>query len=133
MKLTPQNVEETFIACLFKEGEDTSNAVKVHGVMMNVGFHPQRLEENRFKITELLLQCHENFMESSEAKGYSFLAFCEDKNGEQWTGLHAVCDNLICLGLAIEKVVFLLPREVWQMLPGGMPYIQIKNVLTNEA
>jgi hypothetical protein len=133
MKLTAQNVEQLFLACLFKEGEDTSKAVTVHSVMMKVGFHPERLEENHFAITELLLQCHENFMETSEAQGYSFLAFCEDKNGEQWTGMHSVCDNLICLGLAIEKVVFLLPREFWHALPGGMPYIQIKNVLSNEA
>jgi len=133
MKLTPQNVENLFIACLFKEGEDTSKALTVNGVMMKVGFNPERIEQNRFAITELLLQCNENFMESSEAKGYSFLAFCEDKNGEQWTGLHSVCDNLICLGLAINKVIFLLPREVWTALPGGMPYLQIKDILTNEA
>lgn len=129
MKLTAQNVENVLLACLFNEGEDTINAIIVHGVMMKVGFHPERLEENRLAITELLFQCHENFMESSEAKGYSFLSFCEDKNGEQWTGEHSMCDNLICLGLAIERVVFLLPREVWAVLPGGMPYIQIKNIL----
>ena len=101
--------------------------------MRNVGFRPERLELNRFAIIELLLQCNENFMETSKAKGYSFLAFCEDKNGEQWTGMHSVCDNLICLGLAIDKIVFLFPREIWSALPGGMPYLQIKNVLTNEA
>jgi hypothetical protein len=133
MKLTAKNVEDLFIDCLFKDGEDISKAVTVHGVMMKVGFHPERLEKNRFAITELLLQCHGDFMESGEAKGMSFLNFCQDKNDELWTGVHAVCDNLICLGLAIEKVVFLLPREVWGVLPGGMPYLQIKNVLTNEA
>jgi hypothetical protein len=130
MKLTSENVEKTFIACLFDSDSDTSNAKLVHGVMMKVGFHPERLEKHRFEITELLLQCHNDFMESSEAKGMSFLNFCQDKNGELWTGVHQACDQLICLGMAIDKVVFLLPREVWSALPGGMPYLQIKNVLT---
>ena len=117
------------MACLFKNGEDTKNAVKVHGVMMEVGFHPERLEENRFTIIELLLQCHEDFMESGEAKGTTFLNFLVNKDNEQWTDMHFTCDNLICLGLAIGKVQFLLPREVWALLPGAMPYLQIKNRL----
>ena len=129
MKLTNQNVEDVFFKCLFKEGEDTSNAIIVKGVRMNIGFHPERLEESYYTITELLLQCHENFMENSKAKGYTFLAFCEDKNSEQWTSLHEVCDMLITMGIAIGKVEFIMPRDIWETLPGGMPYLQIKNKL----
>jgi len=128
MELTSPNVENLFLDCLFKEGEDTTNAVLAEGVMLKVGFNPERLAKNREEIISLLSQCDEKFMAEGSAKGYSFLGFCEDKNGNLWTGVHAVCDNLICMGLAIDKVVFLLPREVWAVLPGGMPYLAIKNL-----
>ena len=34
--------------------------------------------------------------------------------------------ELLLLGLAIEKIEYLLPREMWSILPGGMPYIKIR-------
>lgn len=127
MKLTGTNVEKLFLECLYQDGEDTSNAKIVEGVMMKVGFKPEALETHKTEIEDLLSQCHPNFMSNSEAQGWSFLNFCQDKDEEQWTGMHAMCDNLICLGLAIDKVKFLLPREFWKALPGSVPYIQILN------
>lgn len=132
MKLTAQNVEDVFLACLYKDGEDTSKAITVEGVMMKVGFNPERLEKNREQIINLLSQCHDDFFEDGPAKGMTFLNFCQDRDNELWTGVHAVCDNLICLGLAIKKVVILLPRAFWGALPGGMPYLAIKR-LSDEA
>jgi hypothetical protein len=35
-------------------------------------------------------------------------------------------DQLFTLGIAIEKVSFQLPREMWNVLPGGMPYLVVK-------
>lgn len=127
MELNAENVEIVFLACLYKDGEDTSSAKIVQGVMMKVGFDPQKLEKCKADIQDLLSQCHPNFMADSKAQGWSFLNFCQDKNDNQWTGFHAACDNLICLGMAIDKVKFLLPREVWSALPGGVPYLQILN------
>lgn len=127
MKLSGTNVEKLFIECLYDDGEDTSNAKMVEGVMMKAGFNPARLEKNKKDIEDLLSQCHPNFMISSKSQGWSFLNFCQDKDNEQWTGIHAMCDNLICLGLAIDKVKFLLPRELWETLPGSVPYLQILN------
>src|ERR1035437_796603 len=127
MKLTPQNVEELFIKCLFLDGEDTSKAKIINGVVIKVGFNPEGIGENKNEIKDLLIQCHPDFMSTSKAQGMSFLYFCIDKDENQWTGMHTVCDNLICLGMAIDKVKFLLPREMWTILPGAMPYIQILN------
>lgn len=126
MKLTPINVENLFTSCLFEDGEDTAKAKIVHGVNLNVGFNPKKLEIHHQEIVSLLEQCHPNFMASGESQGWSFLNFCQDKNDEIWTGVHQICDNLICLGLAIGKVEFVMPRELWQIFPGGMPYLQIK-------
>ena len=47
-------------------------------------------------------------------------------NYVQWTGFHQTMDELVCLGLAIEKLSYLMPREYWKILPGGMPYLVIE-------
>jgi len=53
----------------------------------------------------------------------SFLNMCIDKNGNQWADLHRTMDELVALGIATGKLSFLIPREMWSILPGGMPYL----------
>lgn len=59
--------------------------------------------------------------------GMSFLEACNDRNGTLWTGNHRSMENLFLLGLALGEVVCLLPRTMWYILPGGMPYYMIKD------
>lgn len=125
MELTPKNVEDLFLECLWGDEENTEGAKLIEGVMMKVGFHPEKLEENKEKIVELLDQCHPNFKTSSGSQGWSFLQFTLNKDDEVWTGEHRMCDLLICLGMGIDKVAFNLPRDYWKVLPGGVPYLQI--------
>lgn len=125
MKLTSQAVQDIFEDVLFKEGEDTSNHVKVEGILANFGFHPERLEKHRQEIIELLNELEDSFKEGSGG-GMSFLQACNDKHGNQWTDLHRVMEQLFCLGIGIDKAQYLMPRELWSALPGGMPYIVIK-------
>lgn len=125
-KLTPQRVEEVFFACMFEDGEDTSNNVVAEGVTSTVGFHPDRLESNSGAIVELLGELPDVF-KASGGGGMSFLNACDDKHGNQWTGLHQTMEQLFLLGLASGKVVCLLPREAWDALPGGMPYYVIQD------
>lgn len=51
---------------------------------------------------------------------------CLNKDNIQWTGSHQTMQELLLLGLAIEKIEYLLPKEMWSILPGGMPYIKIR-------
>jgi hypothetical protein len=37
-------------------------------------------------------------------------------------------DELVCLGLAIGKVEFQMTRDMWSILPGGVPYFSVKDV-----
>lgn len=124
MKLTASNVEDTLVNLLFKEGEDTSTAVIVRGVMMHIGFHPERLQEQKENIISMLEQLPETFREKSGG-GWSFLNACQDKDENQWADLHETMDKLVCLGLAIRRVAFVMPREMWAMFPGGMPYFVV--------
>lgn len=119
--LSAERVNEVFLDCLFKEGEDTSKYVKAEGIQMNVSFHPGRLENHRVEIEVMLEELPDEFKKSGGG-GMSFLNACMDKHGEQWTGLHRTMEQLFLLGIAIGKVECLLPKEMWSALPGGVPY-----------
>lgn len=123
-KLNPQRVSAIFMDCLFREGEDTSNHIKAEGVIITVGFHPERLASHKDGIEEMLGELPDEFKQSTGG-GWSFLNACNDKNGNQWTGEHRVMEQLFLLGIAIGKVKIQLPREVWPALPGGLPYLVV--------
>lgn len=122
MELTGTNVDKVFRECLFEDGEDTTNHVKACGVRTNVGFHPGRLEERKPDIVSMLGQLSDDFTKNG---GMSFLNACITKEGEHW-GEHPTVDQLLCLGLAIDKIEYCFPRENWNVLPGGMPYFLVK-------
>ena len=119
--LTSEHVEQVFRNCLFNDGDDMRNHIKAEGIMLNVGFDPNKLsshnEEIGMMLSELPAEFHQN-----RGGGMSFLNACYDKHGRQWTGEHRSMEQLFLLGLAAGKVKCLLPRDMWSALPGGMPY-----------
>lgn len=112
---------EAFMDCLFKEGEDTTNYVKVEGIVNVFGLHPQRLEEKRELVTALLAELPEEFKE-----GWTFLNLCTTKDGEQWTGMHNVCEQLVVMAIGLGLMEYTMPRAMWVILPGGVPYLTVK-------
>lgn len=123
--LTADRVNSTFIDCLFKDGEDTSNYIAAEGITLTVGFHPDRLEKHRHEIHDMLSELPDEF-KTSGGGGYTFLNACLDRHGNQWTGMHQTQEHLVQLGIAIGEVEYCLPREAWMALPGGMPYFMVK-------
>lgn len=139
MLINANRVPEIFLDCLFVDGEVTTfrgasisggavpaDAIPVSGIMGNYMFNPVRVETHRDEITSMLLNLPEPFMKS-KGGGWSFLNACQDRNHEQWTGLHQTMDQLFTLGQAIGRVSNLLPREMWSALPGGMPYYMVND------
>jgi hypothetical protein len=135
--IDPNRVTELLKDCLFTDEETKhsnedgvesyeipANGVPVQGIMNRFIFNKDRLEQHRAEITDMLLQLPDDFMKS-KGGGMSFLQACVDKNGEQWTGLHLVMDQLLTLGQAIGRAKCLFPREMWSIMPGGMPYYVI--------
>ena len=114
-------VREAFTKCLFKEGEDASNYVKVEGIKYTFALHPQRLEEQRELITAMIDELPAEFKE-----GYTFLSINTNKNGELWTGDHMVCEQLIVMAIGLDLMSYYFPREMWVILPGGVPYLIVK-------
>ena len=111
-------VSLAFMKCLFKEGEDTTNNVRVEGLTNIFHLHPQRLEEQRELIKAIIDELPPIFKE-----GYTFLKLCENKDGDQWTGMHKTCQELVVMAVGLGLMSYCLPREVWPVLPGGVPYV----------
>ena len=113
--------QDTFMDCLFKKGEDTSDHVTIEGLTDTFELHPQRLEEKRELVTALLAQLPPEFKE-----GWSFLNLCVTKDGKQWTDLHRVCEQLVVMAIGLGLMKYLFPRHIWTLLPGGVPYLIMK-------
>lgn len=123
--VTVSRVDEIFKDCLFADKqEDASQMVEAPVIHFIVGFHPGRLEQHKAEIADLLDELPDDF-KSSRGGGGSFLNACFDKHGNQWTGDHIHVEQLFALGIAAGRVQSCFPRELWPMLPGGMPYYVI--------
>ncbi|HET6495945.1 MAG TPA: hypothetical protein VFH61_11345 [Thermoleophilia bacterium] len=131
MKLTAQTVSKTVSACLFTPEElvpgsngagyvAPEGAIVVHGITVNLGFHPERLEAQRSVVERLLGELPLGFR-AEKGGGWSFLNACEDKHGNHW-GEHRDVELLFLLGEALGLARPMMPRAMWAMFPGGMPY-----------
>jgi hypothetical protein len=121
--------------CLFTEEElvegvlsEDADAVIANGILFNYAFHPQRLESHREEVEQMLCNLPLAFRPSAVGGGggWTFLNACQDANDVQWTGEHRVMEILFCLGIALGVAEWSLPRDLWEALPGGMPYVAVK-------
>lgn len=125
-RLDAAQVNATFMTCV---ADDTTPADNIIEIDMIVGIG--RLDrtvvaEHVDLIVNMLHELPTEFQASSRGGGggWSFLNACMDRHGNQWTGLHRTMAMLFGLGQAIDPplVTCQLPREMWNLLPGGMPY-----------
>lgn len=121
--LTANRVDEIFMDCLFKDEEPTEVHIVGEGIMVKSGFHPARLESHKEEIGKLLLELPDEF-HSDKGGGMSFLNACMDRHENHW-GEHRSMDQLLTLGTATGLAKILVPREMWGMFPGGMPYFVV--------
>lgn len=129
MKLNAETVNKIFTDCLLKDEEifdgiPILDPVKVEGIINNFDFHPDRLESHRQEIIELLAELPEQFRKDSGG-GWTFLNACNDKYGNQWAELHRDMEQLFVLGIGLKLCDYAMPRELWNILPSGMPYMVI--------
>jgi hypothetical protein len=123
--ISSEKVSEIFGNCLFKDneiidGKPTVEPIYVEGITLNFGLHPERVNQYSEEIGKFISELPEPFK-----NGWSFLNLCQTKDGEQWTGIHKVCEELMVLGIATNKMKYCSPKEIEGKLPGGVPYIQV--------
>lgn len=146
MSISTQRLDEIVRDCLLTEGEVRgigdreaisvehlkSNGVIVSaGVVNTFGFSPERIVTYRDEVLAMLKQLPAEFFVSSGG-GWTFLNACVTADGEQW-GEQADVERLVCLGQALGFVRFLMPRDMWAALPGGMPYFAVDENGFNET
>lgn len=130
MTIDATEVNRVFLDSLFRDyGEVTTpgvlppGTVLVEGVRVRIGFHPQRLESHREQVREWLALLPPQFHKDAGG-GWSFLNACLTRDGEQW-GEHWNVEQLLALGIGLNLARWLTPRDMWDALPGGMPYAVI--------
>ena len=100
------------------------NALKVPGITGYYLFDKRKLESHRKQIIEWLNELPDEF-HKDKGGGWSFLNACNTKDGVQWTDFHLRMEQLFAMAFGLELARFQLPREMWTMFPGGMPYIVV--------
>ena len=127
MFLTNDNVINVFSECMLSDGmQNASDSKLVEGIISKAIFYKPLLEEKRNDIIAMIDQLPGKFKQT-EGGGASFLEMCMDANREQWADHHVVMERLLLLGIAIDYMGFNAPKIMWKVLPGGMPYVFIKN------
>lgn len=124
--LSAVNVENVFTACL-AENPNAHNAVTVEGIMHTASFDRAKLADSHGRIAGMLDQLPSEFKahDRGGGGGWSFLNACMDRDNNQWTGLHLTMEKLFLLGFATDQAQWCLPREMWDALPGSMPYVVV--------
>lgn len=121
-ELTSDNVKNLFtkVVC----GPEDPDFKCFDMIAHKMGVNMKKVEEHRQEIADMLSQLPKEFMSSSKGGGggWSFLNACEREDKVQWTGMHIQVEALITMGMALNMVAFLLPHEMWSVLPGGVPY-----------
>lgn len=122
-KLTAKNVENIFINCYSSGFNKDSIAGK--GTLSQYFFNRKKINAVKNIIVSFLKQLPDEFQQS-KGGGWSFLNACVDKEGNQW-GEHKNIEQLIALGNALDLITFPIPKEIWNILPGGAPYFVVKD------
>jgi hypothetical protein len=124
--LNTAHVEKVFNCCL-AHGDESHPTITVQGIMHTAHFSCDKLSAKSSEIAGMLGQLPIEFMPRDQGGGggWSFLNACNDRDGVQWTGFHLVMEKLFLLGMGCGMARWCLPREMWEVLPGQMPYIEI--------
>lgn len=130
-KLNCNAIEGILKSVLYKDDEMSGDlipdgAVKVDGLVHHYAFHPSRLAAAKPEIDGLLAELPDDFQQS-KGGGMSFLNACMDRNGNHW-GEHRDIERLVCLGIGVGSASWLM-KEMADILPGGMPYLEVHPAL----
>lgn len=127
-----ETVQHVFNKALFHDeelvdGRAPNDAVIADGITCTFGFHPKRLSEQRELIRDMLKEMPSDFQKDGGG-GTSFLNLCMDRNGNHWAE-HSTMAQLVALGIGVGMASYPMPRSMWSVLPGGMPYVSIDTTI----
>lgn len=98
-----------------------NGALVIEGLVRNYGFNPAKIAEKKEDICAILDEMPDEFHADSGG-GMSFLNLCMTKDGIQWAE-HPTMEALVVLAIAAGVGNYTMPRDMWDVLPGGVPYV----------
>ena len=121
-----ERVHEVMKHALFKrieapDGVPPPEALMVEGIRRKFGFHRERLAEKKDEVKAILNEMPAKFHKNSGG-GWSFLNLCFDKHDNHWAE-HPIMEELVVLAIALGMGKYCLPRDMWNFMPGGVPYV----------
>lgn len=126
--LTTASLLEVFMKAMCTIEELGYEPVVAEGPILTVAFEPERLEAQREQVRAWLRELPLEFFPKSMGggDGWTFLQMPFKRNDVHW-GEHPDCERLLQLAIALGEAQYLAPRSMWEVLPGGMPYVQFKD------
>lgn len=125
--LDSELVNKIFLDCLLREdgneivdGKPACDHVVAEGIINSFAFNTKRLNDHAEEIGLLVDQL------PIRLEPVSFLQLCMDKEGRQWANEHKIMEQIVALGVATKKLAYGMPRELWGICPGGVPYIGLE-------
>ena len=116
MKLTAENVDK-----MFEEAEKEDGDLVGDGLGSKMCFDSTKI--NKDDLYSMLDELPDSFKEGGGG-GMSFLNGCMTKDDHQW-GEQVHVARLISMGIACGFVKYCMPKEMWSILPGGVPYFKV--------
>jgi hypothetical protein len=108
---------------MFGKDEDKTEYIVAEGMMVKVGFHPERIVASKENILAMLKELPDEFL-ASKGGGWTFLNMCNDRHGNQWSDLHKTMEQLVLLGIGAGVAKWQM-MEMKEAMPGGMPYVLV--------
>ena len=113
---------KTFKYCLSKKGDELKNIQEVEGTGSNVfRLNSHRLQEKRKLINAILAKLPEEVN-----KGLPFRKLFFTKDGEQWTNMDSVCEELVVMAIGLDLMEYCCSRALWKVFPNQLPYVMTK-------
>jgi hypothetical protein len=125
--LTADRVMSIYAACWRPDGAGAlpSNYLTVEAWLGKHTFNVRRLHAHREEIIRMLLSLPAGFR-ADEREGGSVGAMIQRGDGSVWSTDMKDIEALIALGMANGLMTFCAPRDKWDRLPGGLPYVRIE-------
>ena len=106
-----KKVEKLFAFCILKkEEDDLSCVITINGVFSKNNFNKNRLSQSHKEIENILLRLPNEFKESVGG-GWCFSNLSMDQDGNMWTNSTEHLDQLVQLGIGIQKIECLIPKR----------------------
>ena len=115
---------EVFRDCLMSKKDIVNRKADVGYVLIDGIINKYCLDKCKLKKHEEFIKDYIKELPDEFAEGWSFLNLCCDKENNQWTSSQIVAEQLMVLAMGINKAQYLVPRTMWDMLPGRVPYIR---------